>query len=204
MSHEEIHDLAEGGSSQSALSDVDVVISYLHSRKIRPALIELPKLGCFNFHPAPLPELRGLGGYNFAILDQMSYYGVSVHWVTPNIDAGDIVLVNRFPIDAQVETALSLEAKSQAALSNLFVEWLNMIDGGGAIPAIPQGKGRYINRHEMEEAKRIVPGESSESMDRRTRAFWFPPFTGAFLQVGERRFTVVPDCVLKELASDLS
>jgi methionyl-tRNA formyltransferase len=197
--NDEIHIAAEGGCSRDALAAVDLIISYLHNRKIRPALIRLPRLGCFNFHPAPLPEFRGLGGYNFAILERMPYYGVSAHWVAEGIDEGDIVRVKRFPIDPDAETALSLEAKSQAALLDLFVEFLEMIEGGEPVPAIPQGSGRYIGRREMEEAKRIGPDESAESVDRKARAFWFPPFTGAFLEIRNRQFTIVPDCVLKEL-----
>jgi methionyl-tRNA formyltransferase len=178
---------------------VDLVLSYLHGRKIPERTIGLPRLGCFNFHPAPLPEYRGLGGYNFAILERQRSFGVSVHWVSPSIDRGDIVQVRRFPIDPDTETALSLEAKSQAALSTLFMEFLDLVERGGGIPGIPQGLGRYIDRRAMEEAKRVLPGEAAEAVDRKARAFWFPPFTGAFIEVGQERFTLVPNCILRNL-----
>ena len=48
--------------------DVDVVISFLFWKLIREPLVTLGRIGCLNFHPAPLPDLRGLGGYNVAIL----------------------------------------------------------------------------------------------------------------------------------------
>jgi methionyl-tRNA formyltransferase len=199
MTHEEVH-IAAGEASRDPLNEVDLVISYLHSRKIRPPLIQLPRIGCFNFHPAPLPELRGLGGYNFAILQRMPYYGVSVHWVAPRIDEGHIVRVNRFPINPDHETALLLESKAQEALSKLLSEFLEIVESGMPIPAIPQGAGRYITRSEMEEAKRILQLDSAESVDRKARAFWFPPFTGAFVEISGKRFTVVPDCMLEQLA----
>jgi methionyl-tRNA formyltransferase len=197
--HEEIHSVAADPRCRAAFGDVDLVISYLHNRRIRPALIHLPRLGCFNFHPAPLPELRGVGGYNFAILDRMRAYGATVHWVSPRIDEGDIVRVKRFAIDPEIETALSLESKAQAVLLELFAEFLDVVESGEPIPAIPQGAGRYIDRRQMQDAMRVDSGDPPELVDRKARAFWFPPFPGAFVQFGERRFTIVPDCVLHEL-----
>ncbi|MGC8793942.1 MAG: formyltransferase family protein, partial [Bryobacteraceae bacterium] len=81
-------------------------------RRIRRALMEAPRLGCFNFHPAPLPEMRGVGGYNFAILENRDRYGVSVHWVSEEVDAGDLVWVRRFAIEPSQETAWWLERKA--------------------------------------------------------------------------------------------
>lgn len=42
----------------------DLVVSYLFWRKIRKPLIVRPKYRCINFHPAILPDYRGLAGYN--------------------------------------------------------------------------------------------------------------------------------------------
>ncbi len=51
---------------------VDVVISFLYWRRIREPLISLGSSGCLNFHPAPLPDFRGLAGYNVAILEGLA------------------------------------------------------------------------------------------------------------------------------------
>lgn len=186
------------------LADIDLVISYLHRRKILPELIKLPRIGCFNFHPAPLPELRGVGGYNFAILESRREYGVSVHWVAPEIDAGDIVRVRRFPIQPEQETACSLEQKAQAELLALFREFIGMIEAGRPIPRIPQGPGRYISRAEMLAAMRVGPGDPAELVERKARAFWFPPHQGAYIEVDGRRFTLAPDLGLLQLAAVLA
>src|SRR3989344_6783565 len=37
---------------------VDLVISYLYSKRIKNPLIKLGKAGCINFHPAPLPDYK--------------------------------------------------------------------------------------------------------------------------------------------------
>ena len=61
--------------------DVDLVISFLFWKRIREPLLSLGRIGCLNFHPAPLPDMRGVGGYNVAVLEGMSEWGVSCHFV---------------------------------------------------------------------------------------------------------------------------
>jgi methionyl-tRNA formyltransferase len=185
----------------SLLSGVDLVLSYLHANRISQPLIRLPRLGCFNFHPAPLPELRGLGGYNFAILNGMREYGVSVHWVEESIDTGDIVEVERWQIDPDRETALALERQSQKRLRGLFARFMENLEAGNAIAKVRQGDGRYIDRKEMEAAKKLTPGASAEQIDRHARAFWFPPFDGAYIERDGVKFTIVPPRVLQELGA---
>jgi methionyl-tRNA formyltransferase len=93
----------------TTLEGVDLVVSFLFPRRILPPLIELPRAACLNFHPAPLPDLRGLGGFNIAILEGRSEYGVSAHHVAETLDTGDLVEVELFPIDPDRETAWSLD-----------------------------------------------------------------------------------------------
>ena len=71
--------------------NLDLVLSFLFWRLIREPLISLGRLGCLNFHPAPLPDYRGLGGYNVAILDGLSEWGVSCHFVDEGFDTGDLL-----------------------------------------------------------------------------------------------------------------
>ena len=43
------------------LRGIDMVVSILHQKRIRGPLLDLGRIGCVNFHPAPLPEYRGWG-----------------------------------------------------------------------------------------------------------------------------------------------
>ena len=88
-------------------ADVDVVISFLYWRLIREPLISLGRSGCLNFHPAPLPDFRGLGGYNVAILEGLPEWGVSAHFVDERFDTGDLVEVERFAFDSVPRPALT-------------------------------------------------------------------------------------------------
>ena len=110
--------------------DVDVVISFLFWKLVREPLLSLGRLGCLNFHPAPLPDFRGLGGYNVAILEGVDQWGVSCHFMDERFDTGDIVEVERFPIDAERETAFSLDLQSQARLVELFKRVMERVVAG--------------------------------------------------------------------------
>ena len=97
-------------------ADVDLVISFLFWKRIREPLLSLGRVGCLNFHPAPLPDIRGVGGYNVAVLEGMSEWGVSCHFVDAELDTGDLVEVDRFPIDPDAATAFSVDLVSQERL----------------------------------------------------------------------------------------
>jgi methionyl-tRNA formyltransferase len=186
-----------------SLGEVDLVVSFLYPTLIRPALIELPRLACLNFHPAPLPDLRGLGGFNVAILEGRTEYGVSVHHVAETFDTGDIVEVERFPIDPDLETAWSLDLKCQEHLLGLFRSVIGRLLAGEELPRRPQGEGRYVTREEFESLRVVRAGDPPEETARRIRAFWYPPFEGAVLELDGRRYTLLDDRLLDELARRL-
>ena len=83
---------------------VDLVISYLYWKKIKEPLISSPRLGCINFHPAILPDWKGMAGYNIAILNKLKEWGATAHYVDHDIDTGEIIRVFRFSFDYRLET----------------------------------------------------------------------------------------------------
>jgi methionyl-tRNA formyltransferase len=68
---------------------------------------------------------------------------------------------------------------------------------GEALPRTPQGPGRYVTRDEFESLRRIRPGDDVE---RKLRAFWYPPHPGALIEVDGRELTVVDERLLAEVA----
>jgi methionyl-tRNA formyltransferase len=181
--------------------DVDLVVSFLFWKRIRAPLIALGHRGCLNFHPAPLPDYRGLGGYNVAILEGLSEWGVSCHYVDEQFDTGDLVAVDRFEIDQEAETALSLDIHSQERLLAQFQRVIGMLLRGDELPRTPQGPGRYVTAAEFEELRVVRPGDDIE---RKLRAFWYPPWPGALVEIEGRRFTLVDEPRLLEVARALA
>ena len=65
------------------------------------------------------------------------------------------------------------------------------------MPRQPQGEGRYVSRAELEELRRVRPGDD---VDRKLRACWYPPCPGATLELDGRELTLVDDELLRQVA----
>lgn len=179
---------------------VDLVVSYLFWRKIKEPLINTPKYGCINFHPAILPDWRGTAGYNIAILNKLHEWGATAHYVDTSIDTGPLVKSFKFNFDYREETAYTLEEKTQRIQQDLYKSVLLDVMEKGRLDFIQQTseQGTYISRKQMEEMKRI--DIDKDDIDLKIRAFWFPPYTGAYLELNEKKYTLINDELLKRLA----
>jgi methionyl-tRNA formyltransferase len=198
---EEVYRALEGGGllpGGQGLAGVDLVVSFLFWKRIRKPLLDLPRVGCFNFHPAPLPGFRGRRGYNFAILEGEAEYGASCHWVSERFDEGELVEVRRFPI-APLETAYSLEQKTMRVLLEMFEDFVAKVASGAEVPRLPQCLGRSASRAEMLAAMKVDLSEDPEVLGRRVRAFWYPPHHGAYVEVAGKRYTLVDEGTLNLL-----
>ena len=182
--------------------EIDLVVSYLYWRKIRKPLIEGPKFGCINFHPAILPDWRGTAGYNMAIMNKLPEWGATAHYVDATIDTGSIIRIYKFNFDYRIETAQSLEKKTQEIQVSLYKSVLLDVREHGRLEAIPQKSedGVYISRDQMNSMKEIdLNNLDAEDIDLKIRAFWFPPYEGAFVELKGKRYTLVNKDILKQL-----
>lgn len=179
---------------------VDLVISYLYSKRIKNPLIKLGKAGCINFHPAPLPDYKSSAGYNLAILENKSDYGVSVHFIdTEEFDQGPIIKVLKFPISKN-ENMMSLYKKTQKELFKLFKETIILFQSGKEIKTYENKGGLYLNREQLEKLKNVdLEKDDLDTINKKIRAFFFPPHTGAKIKVGNEDITLVNDELLKYL-----
>lgn len=182
------------------VSGIDVSLSLLFPRLIRDPLISLPRLGCVNFHPAPLPEFRGVAGYSVGILENVAAWGVSAHFVDATFDTGEIIEVRRFPIEASSETALSLERRTQPHLLDLFKDTLLRLQDGSSLPRQAQPSGRYISSSDFEALRHVGETESADVIERKIRAFWYPPRGGASVTIAGEEYTLVSSSLLEEIA----
>lgn len=182
--------------------DTDIVVSYLYSKKIRKPMIENPKFGCINFHPAILPDWRGTAGYNMAILSKLSEWGATAHYVNENIDTGAIIRVFKFNFDYRYETAVSLERKTQIIQMDLFKSVVTDVIERGILQSTDQSieDGCYISREEMNRIKKV--DLDKDDLDLKIRAFWFPPYDGAYIEVQGKKYTLVNKEILLSLSDN--
>ena len=178
----------------------DIGFSMLYWRKLSEEFLSLPKLGIINFHPAILPQYKGTAGYNVAILEGRSDWGVTAHYVDNELDTGEIIEVLEFPISSEFETAYSLEAKSQEYLYEQFKKIVTRaLEEKHKLDCRPNIGGRYISRYEMEAMKEIKEGDD---IPRKIRAFWFPPYDGAYIKLSGRKYTLIDQFILQTLSDN--
>jgi methionyl-tRNA formyltransferase len=95
--------LASGWSPPPA----DLLVN-VHSLHVLPReLIDQPRLGAWNLHPGPLPEWAGLNTVSWAILEEAETYGVTLHRMTPTVDAGPVFARTDFELKAD-DTAIGV------------------------------------------------------------------------------------------------
>jgi methionyl-tRNA formyltransferase len=186
------------------IKDIDLVISFLFWKKIKYPLIRLARVGCINFHPAPLPDYKSRAGYNTAILEQKKNFGVSAHFIdSEKFDCGPIIKVLRFPIDSQKETAFSLERKTQVKLVQLFKEVINLLQDKKELTLLKNEGGLYLNKEQLENLKRVdLNKDDLDEIHRKIRAFFFPPYSGATIEIKGEKFTLIDEEIL-ELINNL-
>ena len=86
---------------------IDLLLN-IHSLSIAKAeVVSAPTIGSFNLHPGPLPAYAGLNVVTWAIANGETSHGVTLHWMVPGIDMGDIAYDARFPISDD-DTGLSV------------------------------------------------------------------------------------------------
>lgn len=182
------------------IQDVDLVISYLYSKRIKLPLIRLGKLGCINFHPAPLPDYKSSAGYNMAILEGKKEFGASVHFINSEaFDSGPIIKVIKFPI-TENENMMSLYEKTQKKLLELFKDTVALFQSTNKIRTYENKGGLYLTRKQLEELKEIdLERDNINIINRKIKAFFFPPYSGAKIKVKGQYLTLINEEMLKFL-----
>jgi phosphoribosylglycinamide formyltransferase 1 len=88
-------------------------------RLLTPAFTEQWHGRMINIHPSLLPAYKGLNTHARALADGVSMVGCTVHYVVPEMDAGEIILQARVPVEAG-DTAETLQQRVHAAEHHLY------------------------------------------------------------------------------------
>jgi len=82
--------------------DVCAVVAY--GRILPQRVLDIPTCGCINIHASLLPQYRGSAPYQWAVLDGLKETGVSAQHMVREMDAGDVIDVEKTAI-GENETA---------------------------------------------------------------------------------------------------
>jgi methionyl-tRNA formyltransferase len=68
----------------------DLLVSAFFNQRLNAATLALPTRGCLNIHPSLLPDAKGVDPVFQAMLRGAPQLGVTVHFMSPELDAGRI------------------------------------------------------------------------------------------------------------------
>jgi methionyl-tRNA formyltransferase len=121
---------------------------------LKPDVLDLGQKYTLNMHPSLLPHGRGKDP-NFWCLVEQRPIGVTLHHVSPAVDAGDIAFQRALPASWE-DTGETVYARSQQALVALFKDVLPRLSSLD-IPRIKQRleDGSYHKRDELDPASAI-------------------------------------------------
>lgn len=84
---------------------------------------------CLNLHNSPLPLYRGVNPINWALKNEETSHGVTIHEVTPGIDEGRIIAQARFGICPAVDEVIDVYRRCLRYGEALFIGAFPDLDG---------------------------------------------------------------------------
>ncbi len=151
------------------------------------AILEAPRLGCFNLHASLLPRWRGAAPIQRAIMAGDAETGIMVMRMGEGLDTGPIVMSEKVEIGRKTAGALHDELAQLGA--TLMVRALSSIERG-AIDEQPQDEGgaSYAKKISRNETK-LDWSRSAVELDCKIRGL--SPFPGAWFEAKGERIKVI-------------
>ena len=161
-------------------ADAAVVVAY--GLILPQAILDAPKLGCFNIHASLLPRWRGAAPIQRAIMAGDAESGVCIMQMEAGLDTGPVLSRNVTPIEP-TDTAASLHDRLAEMGATLIVETLDTLPTLSPVQQPEEGV-TYAAKIDKTEAK-IDWSIPAVEVDRLIRGI--SPFPGAwFMLTGER------------------
>ncbi|MCL1979936.1 MAG: formyltransferase, partial [Proteobacteria bacterium] len=107
----------------------DILFSFYYRKMVSREILAIPPAGCINLHGSLLPRYRGRCPVNWVLIHGERETGMSLHYMTPQPDDGDIIGQRRVLID-DADTALTLFGKLELAATALLDDQLPKIKAG--------------------------------------------------------------------------
>jgi methionyl-tRNA formyltransferase len=123
----------------------DFIVSGYYAKIFSDELLSIPSRGCVNFHPARLPDLRGMTPHFTHMLLGDERNWATMHWLDAGVDTGDIIARTSIEIKPE-ETGFESGRLLTKAGMEMFREYWPQVKEGVA-PRIKQddAKARTFN-----------------------------------------------------------
>ena len=110
---------------KSLQADLQIVVAF---RMLPEVVWNMPRLGSVNLHGSLLPKYRGAAPINWAVINGEKETGVTTFKLKHEIDTGDILLQQSFPIEEN-DTAGTVHDKMKGIGANLLLKTIKGLAG---------------------------------------------------------------------------
>lgn len=110
-------------------ADAAVVVAY--GLLLPQAVLDAPRLGCFNLHGSLLPRWRGAAPIQRAVMAGDAATGVQVMKMEAGLDTGPVMLTAHTPIGPE-DTARDVHDRLAVAGAQLMAQALKLLEAGAA------------------------------------------------------------------------
>ena len=161
-------------------ADAAVVVAY--GMILPQAILDAPKLGCYNLHASLLPRWRGAAPINRAIMAGDAESGVMVMKMDVGLDTGDVAMAERLPITDSM-TASDLHNKLSPLGADLMVRAIGALARGG-LQLVKQGEDGVTYAAKIDKAEaRIDWARPAREVLRHIHGL--SPFPGAWSEIAD-------------------
>ncbi len=120
---------------KSLHADLQIVVAF---RMLPEAVWNMPPMGSVNLHGSLLPQYRGAAPINWAVINGEKETGVTTFKLKHEIDTGDILLQQSFPI-GENDNAGNVHDKMKEIGAQLLVKTIKGL-ADGSLHELPQSK----------------------------------------------------------------
>ncbi|WP_374657825.1 methionyl-tRNA formyltransferase [Phenylobacterium sp.] len=163
-----------------AALDLDAGVVVAFGQILPAAVLDAPRLGCFNLHASLLPRWRGAAPIQRAIMAGDKVTGVEVMQMTEGLDEGPVLASETVRIDA-LETAGTLHDRLAQVGAALLARTMAAVEAGEARAVAQAEEGlTYAKKIRPREA-RIGWSRPASEVDHKIRGL--SPFPGAWFEL---------------------
>ncbi len=173
--------------AEFAALDLDAAIVVAYGLLLPKAILDAPRLGCFNLHGSLLPRWRGAAPIQRAVMAGDAETGVMVMRMDEGLDTGPVLMAERVKVDRKTSGELTSELSRLGA--DLMVRALGALERGAVTPQPQAADGVTYARKILKDEARIDWTRSAAEIDGLVRGL--SPFPGAFTEAGGERLKIL-------------
>ncbi|WP_322934985.1 methionyl-tRNA formyltransferase [Mycoplasmopsis felis] len=167
--------------------DFDILLSCAFGQYIPMNILELPKIASINIHGSLLPKYRGAAPIQYSLLNGDTETGISLIYMTKEMDAGNIIFSESIPIE-NTDTSDTLFEKLSELSSLKIVYWLNKFISKDFQEVIQNTNEVILSPKLKKEDALLTLDLTKQQAFNKIRAFSSNP--GAYLYLNNKRLKI--------------